>query len=298
VRQVAAAGFEESPRRHLTDARRWERVTNRLVRLVGTPETTAQRAMAAVLDAGVEAALRGRSAGAWWDIPGNVLEPFDVARLRCHARKCRGDGRHDPLLLPAHHIRVLDGVPVVTPARALFDIAGTQRRGAALPWWVERMERMTDAAWSDRLVSGAILHAMLGELAQRGRPGVGVMRQVLAERPRPHTPPASGLEARFEQILRAAGEQPMRRQVDLGDDERWIGRVDFRDPTRPLVVEIQSERFHTSLSSTSWDKQRRAAMVQAGLTVRELTDQDIWLRPRSLVTVVRGDRRMLDQLSA
>src|SRR5690606_25206503 len=140
----------------------------------------------------------------------------------------------EPVLLPEHHVLVLDGVPTVTPARALFDVAGTQRRGAELEWWVDRMARMVDSAWAMRLVSGRSLHAMFRELAQRGRPGIRVMRQVLEPRGLDYVPPASALESRVEQILARAGEPPLRRQVDTGDGDRWIGRVDFRDPVLPF----------------------------------------------------------------
>src|SRR3546814_8936301 len=95
---------------------------------------------------------------------------------------------------------------------------------------------------------------MLEVMAQRGRPGIRTMRQVLATRGLDYVPPASNLEARFEQILLQAGDAPMRRQVDIGDGDRWIGRVDFRDAELPLIVEIQSERFHASLI----DKQLRS----------------------------------------
>lgn len=298
VRQAEAVGIGERRRRLLVDARRWERITPRVLRLVGSPETAAQRLMAAVLDAGSGAALRAYTACAWWGIPGTVLEPIDVSRTRGHARKVRGDRRHDPLLLPPHHVRVLDGIPAVTPARALFDVAGTQRRGADLPWFVDRVARLTDAAWSLRLVSGTTLHAMLEDLAQRGRPGIRVMRAVLADRGPGYIPPASGLESRFAQILRNAGEPPMQRQVDVGSDHDWIGRVDFRDEGRPLVVEIQSERFHTSLSDHQRDRIRIAAMEAAGLTVIEVTEEDVWHRPEMVVAQVRDARRRLDHRAA
>ena len=298
VRQADSVDIGERRRAQLVDGRRWERITPRVLRLVGSTETTAQRLMAEVLDAGAGAALRAYTACAWWGVPGTVLDPIDVSRARGHAQKTRGDHRHDPLLLPPHHVRTLDGVPTVTPARALFDVAGTQRRGAELPWFVERVERLTDAAWALRLVSGTTLHAMLRELAQRGRPGIRTMRQVLADRPVSYVPPASGLESRFAQILRNAGEAPMRRQVDVGDDEQWIGRVDFRDEHRPLVVEIQSERFHTSLSDTARDRARIKAMEASGLTVLELTDEDVWHRPHHVVAQVRSNRQRLDTAAA
>ncbi len=151
---------------------------------------------------------------------------------------------------------------------------------------------MVDTAWSMRLVSGPSLHRMLDELAQRGRPGIRVMRQVLRDRPVDYIPPASGLEARLVQILERAGQPPMRRQVDLGDT-LWIGRVDFRDERLPLVVEVQSERFHASHIDTQLDAQRLRRLREAGLTVVEITDVEVWHRPEVVLRRIAHARSTL-----
>ena len=289
--QSVLIGYDQTDRRRIADDRRWERPTPRVLRLIGSPPTTAQRALLAVLDAGPGAALASTSAGAWWGIPGNVLEPFEIDRQRSHVKRPERLGRrHEPLLLPPHHIVRLDGVPTVVPARALFEIAGTRRRGAELPWWVERMARMVDSAWSLRLVSGASLHQMLDELAQRGRPGIRVMRQVLADRPISYVPPASGLESRLNQLLERSGQRPLRRQVDTGDEVGWIGRVDFRADDVPLIVEVQSERFHTSLIDRQLDGSRIKRLRAAGYTVVEITDLEVWHRPERAVAKVAAGR--------
>jgi hypothetical protein len=266
-------------------------MTNRVLRLVGSFETVEQRALAAVLDAGTRAALGGASAAAWWDIPGNRLEPFHVVRLRDHSRTTgRGDHRHEPTLLPDSHVVTLDGIPTLVPARALFAIAGSQPRGAELPWFVERMTRMVDNAWSARLVSGSTLHGMLEEVAQRGRPGIKVMRTVLAERGLDYVPPASNLEARTIKILADGGLPPMRRQVNAGDTTGWIGRVDLRDEVLPLIVEIQSERFHSSLIDKQLDAERIGRLRRAGFVVVELTEIQVWHHPSEVLVAVRAGR--------
>ncbi|MGK2948669.1 MAG: hypothetical protein ACSLFP_08855 [Acidimicrobiales bacterium] len=247
--------------------------------------------MLAVLDAGPGAALRGASAAAWWGIPGNQLRPIKVARTRGKVNHPPATGTvHDPCLLPEHHVVVLEQVPTVVPARALFDVAGTIRRGAERPWWVDRMARMVDTAWSMRLVSGPSIHDMLDELAQRGRPGIRVMRQVLESRGRDYVPPASSLESRVVQILARAGEPPLRRQVDTGDEHGWIGRVDLRDADLPFVLEVQSERFHTSLIDRQLDADRIARLRRAGFVVAEVTEQQVWHRPQEVVDTVRRGR--------
>ncbi len=73
-----------------------------------------------------------------------------------------------------------------------------------------------------------------------------VLRELLDERGDDYVPPASNLERRFDTLLHRAGEPAMRRQVDSGGD-RWVGRVDFRDEQRPLIVEVQSATYHSAL---------------------------------------------------
>ncbi|HEY9555714.1 MAG TPA: DUF559 domain-containing protein [Acidimicrobiales bacterium] len=296
--QAADLGFSGGQRMRLSDGLRWERATPRVLRLVGSPPTDGQRAMLAVLDAGPGSALSGASAGAWWGIPGNLLKPWHVVRQRDQTNRpfVRKGQAHEPTLFDPDQIVELDGVPVVVPARALFDVAGTMRRGAEKPWWVERLARMVDNAWAMRLVSGQSLHAMLEVMAQRGRPGIRTMRQVLATRGLDYVPPASNLEARFEQILLQAGEAPMRRQVDIGDGDRWIGRVDFRDADLPLIVEIQSERFHASLIDKQLDATRMERLRAAGFVVLEFTDQQVWHQRHHVLDEVRRGRREAKQL--
>lgn len=300
VEQAMALGATSNLLRRLTDGRRWERLTPRVLRLVGSPASRPQATLAAVLDAGHGGALSHSSSLAHWGVPGNLLLPFHVTRTRDRSNR---PGRlatvHEPLVLPEHHVVVLDGIRTTVPARALIEVAGMRRRGAELPWWVDRIARMVDTAWAQRLVSGVSLRAMVDELSERGRPGLRVMRQVLTERGDGYVPPASGLEARVVQILARAGLAPMRRQVDLGDQDRWIGRVDFVDePPSKVVLEVQSERFHTSLIDRQLDAERLQRLAAAGWEVAEVTDVDVWHRPQAVVRAVEDARQRARRLAA
>ena len=116
---------------------------------------------------------------------------------------------------------------------------------------------------------------MLDELAQRGRPGIRNMRLLLAERPVGYVAPQSGLETRLARILSQGALPPFERQVDLGG-EQWIGRVDFANLDLRLVIEVQSEAFHTALTDQLSDARRLAALRGLGLTVIEVWDRELW----------------------
>jgi very-short-patch-repair endonuclease len=136
------------------------------------------------------------------------------------------------------------------------------------------------------VLSGRSLDAFLRRYGRRGRTGVGGLRAYLDARGLDYTPPASGLEGRAMELFDEAGIE-MVRQVDSGNHERWTGRVDFRHPTLPLVIEIQSERYHSSLCDQVADAARRDAFEAAGYEFLELTDTDIWSRPGHVVSLVR-----------
>jgi very-short-patch-repair endonuclease len=83
-----------------------------------------------------------------------------------------------------------------------------------------------------------------------------------------------------------------RRQVDVGDEE-WSGRVDFLADDLPLIVEILSERYHTSLTDQSLDEARRARHTSMGFMVVEVWDHEIFYTPWTVVERIRAARAQL-----
>jgi very-short-patch-repair endonuclease len=79
----------------------------------------------------------------------------------------------------------------------------------------------------------------------------------------------------------------MDRQANVGSQSSWIGRVDFIDRARKVVVEVQSDLHHTSVSDVRDDAERRAAMVASGWTFCEVWEFEIWHRPQQALRRVR-----------
>jgi very-short-patch-repair endonuclease len=257
-----------------------ERATPRVLRVGGAPKTAHQQLVVAVLDAG-SAAVASHRAAAWlWRLPGF---PFVVETTRLRDSASRGLGRiHEPRLLLPHHVTVYEAIPVTSLGRTIFDLAAVIHP--------DRLARVVDYVITRSPAMGGVLHDMLPELAKRGRTGITVMRQVLADRPRGLPVPATGLERRFEEILRNAGERVPRRQVDVGGDT-WIGRVDYRDEDFPILFEIDSRTFHTGLLDAEADRQRDEALYAAGwFEVVRITEDEIWRRPWVVVEKVRAAR--------
>jgi very-short-patch-repair endonuclease len=275
--QLHDIGYDRRQIAHFAESGLVQRWGPRVVRLRGAPDTPLQRLLGHVLDAGPRAALSHSTALAHWGVRGFVAKPVHVVRRRDQGdRPARGTVVHEVRALPDDELRCLEGIPVVSPCLALLQLAGMRDVHPG------RVARAVDAAWSDRLVSYRSLDALIARMSQRGRPGLTLLRDLVSERGPNHVPPASNLESRVAQILQSAGLPPMRRQVDSGDGDGWIGRVDFRAERVPLVLEVQSERFHRGLTAEAADRQRLARLASAGFEVVEVTDLEVFHDPQAI----------------
>ena len=258
-------------------------MTTRTMRVRGSAETELQRAALAVLEHGPNAALSHESAAALWGIGRSYrLLPAQVAQL---PSTHRGDAAVATMRkvfgLSSRWMTQLEGIPVVRPELCVYQLCATVHP--------KRAERALDAAWSMGLLSGRSARTCLNELAASGRNGTVLYRELLDDRGDDYTPTASGLEARFHEIARENGFVMLDRQIDVGTDV-WIGRVDFRDRDVPLIVEVQSERFHRALSFAADDTTRRARLEAAGFVVVEIWDAQVWHRPHEVVAALRDGR--------
>ena len=208
--------------RHRLEHGRLLQLTKHVLGVAGAPPTIGQRLMVAVLDAGPDPFLSHSAGAAYWKTSGFSLAhlgSIDVTRPRLTIRRPSTVARvHEVLDLEADHVTVLDGIPVATPTRTVFELAGSVHPSCA--------ERALDSMWARNLTSRPLLDQMLDDWADRGRAGTVLMRELLEARSFGYVPPASNLEARFATVAERFCVGPFRRQVDLGG-QAWIGRVDF-----------------------------------------------------------------------
>jgi hypothetical protein len=284
VSQLVELGIPSGSLAHAISAGHLERLSPRVLRIAGSAPTDDQRAMAAALDV-PGGAVAGHSAAALWQLPGFELEPVHVLADRTPHRGGRHLGIvHTSVHFPPAETLEVRGIPVTSPLRTLCDLAGR------LHW--DRLDLTCERMLSKRLLRVSQLHAHVAGLPRRGGArGTAASRRLALERGPNHRPVESGLEHRFASILRDAGEAPFERQVDLGDDDGWIGRVDFVDHPCRLIAEVQSELFHSGRVDRVRDEARFSRFRRAGWTLLEIREFDIWHRPYRVVAVVRDARR-------
>jgi very-short-patch-repair endonuclease len=259
-------GTSDTELHRLRRSSEWSDRSARVLVRTGAELTDEQVLMAAVLDASPGAAIAGTTAAWMWGLPGYRLDPQHVVRPRGVARRPSTLAIvHEVVDLHPSQIKVVRGIPVISPGRLVCELCATHPR---------RAERALDWLWNERLLDGGTFRRTVGQLAGRGRTGSPLMRELDAVRGPGYVPPASGVERRFMEIC----DLPMVRQVDVGGEE-WCGRVDFRDPELPLFVEIMSERYHTALVDQAADAARKARLEAAGGTVVEVWDHEVWHDP-------------------
>lgn len=263
---------------HLCDSGEWQRVTPLVLRRAGSARTRAQELMEAVLDGGRHAGLTHLVAAQHWGVklrPGRI----DVSRERGTTTI---PGRlatiHEPRSYPPHHRTVLDGIPISVPSRIPFEVAGTTP---------SRAEKVLDRLWGRNVLGYRSINRMLEELGGRGRPGITLMRELLAERGPDYHPNDTNLEDRFQELAREAGIDDLERQRHLFGEE-WLGRVDFLRRRRRVLFEVQSALYHDALVDRRADALRRAGLEAAGYECHEFTDAEVWFDPRATVARLRA----------
>lgn len=249
--------------------------------LAGVPVTDRARAMAAVLDVRGASYLSHTSAAWLWGVPGFRLDPIHVARRFEGTRRTSSLSHiHNLRGVPERHLGEVDGIPVASPVLACFQVAALGSHG--------RTERAVDNVLAMGLATPDTFARLLMVLAQRGRNGIRIMRSIIGARPPDYRPPESGNERRFQSICDRNGI-PVERQVNIGTQDEFVTRVDFRDRQFPWIIyRIQSPRWHGARSHAQDDIDQTERL--AGFTIVDIWERDLWENPAAVVSTVEDAR--------
>ncbi len=226
---------------------------------VGKPATTPlERAAAAVLACGSNAALSHASAMTLWGFWKRWDEPFEVTLIRGD-RRPKGIKTHRTKTLRPRDITTQLDIPVTSPARTLHDMASRLTKKA-------RTRAVNDALHTP------YLHASnLEELLDR-HPNGHLMEPYVTTR---NGPSRSDWEDAFPAFCATHGlPQPLMNQPFLG----YI--LDAYFPEHKLIVELDSWDFHKDRTAFESDRDRDADTLAADHATVRIT----WERMHATAT--------------
>lgn len=281
--QAVLVGATAKELRHEVEVGRFERVGRLVFRVAGSQRTPQQQLMIAQLAAGAGAVVSHRSAAALLGVPGFAFGPIELTAPRGVRRRIAGARIFQSVVLPVHHVRVIDEIPVTSYARTLFDLAGLVHP--------MRAERALDNCLSRRLVSMPACWRVFADLAEHGRSGSATMRELLGARGNDYVAPASELEAQLLDLLHHAGLPTPAREIDLGDADQWIGRVELVYRDQRVLIEADSRLHHSALLDRRADEQRDKRFRAAGWDVLRFTWEQVTKHPSEVVAKVRAALR-------
>ena len=108
-----------------------------------------------------------------------------------------------------------------------------------------------------------------------------------------YRPPESHLEARVQKIVVDGGLPAPERQVDVGDDDGWIARVDFLFRALRLILFVDGDFWHSTISDRAADADQQARLERAGFQVERISEATVFLEPHMIVRRVAHHRREL-----
>jgi very-short-patch-repair endonuclease len=224
--------------------------------------------MAAVLACGEGAVIGRRSAASMWRMLPAVGEEEPVEVLGAHRAMSRPGirvRRTGPL--ERDEVTVRDNIPITTPERTLYDLAGLVSE--------RELERSVGETFALRLAQRPRILALLDRYA--GRRGATRLRRLLQEESSIALC-RSEAEERFLELIRKAALAGVQANVTVAGH-----RVDFVWRTERLVVEIDGRAFHSTKRKFEGDRRRDADLVAAGLRVIRVTWRQIMNEPEVLI---------------
>lgn len=286
--QARQAGYDRKALQRLIRSGHLTFVTPRVLRIGGAGISPWQSVMAGILDVGYDALASHLTAAALWGVKGIRPEPVHVAVTRILRRR-------EPAAATIHHLTripedqraYLHDIPVTAPALTTLLVYGSEgsMKGA----------QVLDHFLATRDLTVQEASTFTDYMSKQGRNGLTRMRKTLESRGDEFVAPQSNNERRFEHLAFGGGITTLRRQVDIYAPS-WIGRVDYGDDEVALIVEIHSERYHTSWAQRQADAKRIARLEAAGYTVVVVWDYEIWTAPdRAIERVLQARASLLRQ---
>jgi very-short-patch-repair endonuclease len=175
---------------------------------------------------------------------------------------------HETTSLSIRDKAEVDGIPVTTPERTIFDLCAVVGPTT--------VDLAIDNALRRELTTIPALERVLRRVGTRGRRGTQRLRELLQDRSPGLALTASERERLLFKMLRRHGFPEPIAQFEIRDaDGRLVGRPDFAYPELKIAIEYDSYQEHTGKLALVRDSARRNAIVARGWAPITATAQDL-----------------------
>ena len=278
--QSIAAGISVDTRKRRVQAGRWIRIAPGVFAVAGTPVTSRQRALAAVLAAGPGAVCSHTTAAALYGLSGCPFRAVEITVPRGRSHRSRLASVHEAMDLPRGDMTTVDGIPVTRPARTIVDLASRVPRAV--------LEDAVDDALVRRLTTVTRLSERLDALSGPGRRRSVVLRQILSCWESGELPDQVA-EARLLRRLVAHGLPSPAVQYEVRDPQgRFVARPDLAYPDARVAVELNGFRWHGTPRRYAGDQARARRLAALGWLIVPATPADLAGRGDELARQVRA----------
>lgn len=278
-RQANGVGMTNAQLRSRVSSGSLVQVGTDTFRLPGAPTGVHAELMALMIDIGGDVFASGPTAAALHGFDGYRLRPpFDVTIRRGRDVKRVGHRIHTTACLDRIDRAVVDGIPVLSGARTLIDLARTESR--------ERLTVAFDSGLRDGRFNESLVHRRIVALRSRGRFGIPRLLEAIegAEVVRGGH---SWLEREFLRLVASSGlPVPNTQQVLSRAGDRLV-RVDFHFVGTPVVVEVLGYRWHRTKEQLRRDTERTNALLADGFRPYQFSYEHVAERPSEVVTTLR-----------
>ncbi|HXQ89162.1 MAG TPA: DUF559 domain-containing protein [Solirubrobacterales bacterium] len=231
--------------------------------------------MAAILAAGEGAVLSHRSAARLWGFIPRAAEWVDVTCPPGRVVRREGIVAHESLVA-GDEKEVIDGIPVTSPFRTIFDLAAVASK------------RELERAWHEAEVRQLTDRVSLPMLLERypGRRGTRTLRELLGSG-EPLGITRSDFEEAFLALIDAHALPRPRMNADLSLRGRFI-EVDALWERHRLAVELDSRGVHGTKKRFESDRQRDRVLVAEGYRTMRVTWQQLKDEPGAIAIDLRS----------
>ena len=243
------------------------RPLHRGVYVVGPLIVPRAREMAAILACGARSCLSHLSAGALWQLIAGQGEAalIDVSVANGDRGQRPGIRVHRVSSWKENHVTCLEGIPITSVCRTLFDLATVLDR--------RDLERALLQAERLQLLDRNELLSMTKTRVRRA--GTPMLRTLLQSDAGPEWT-QSEAEERFLALIRRSQLPTPETNVSIAEY-----RVDFLWRRERLVVEVDGFRHHSSQQMFESDRRRDARITSMGLRVVRVTWRQIVKEPEA-----------------